>query len=215
MMPRALAALGVVLLALMPLLGLSDYHLHILILILLWAFIYTGWSIMGRFGLVSLGHGAFLGIGAYTVTMLWNHFGITPWLGIPAALLLACADRAGDRLPVLPLPHHRPLLRARHAGAVRGRAPADRGAARLHRRLARRDPAHRARRQLLLALRAAVRRQGGLVLRHAAVLARRACGSGVWSTAAWRATRWRRSARRRTPPPRSASTSPGPSSGSR
>ena len=43
---------------------------------------------MGRFGLVSLGHGAFLGIGAYTVTMLWNHFGITPWLGIPAALLL-------------------------------------------------------------------------------------------------------------------------------
>ena len=54
---------------------------------------------MGRFGLVSLGHGAFLGIGAYTVTMLWNHFGITPWLGIPAALVLACADRAGDRLP--------------------------------------------------------------------------------------------------------------------
>jgi branched-chain amino acid transport system permease protein len=86
---RALPVLGVGLLALFPLLGLSDYHLHILILILLWAFIYTGWSIMGRFGLVSLGHGAFLGIGAYAVTMLWNHFGITPWLGIPAALLLA------------------------------------------------------------------------------------------------------------------------------
>jgi branched-chain amino acid transport system permease protein len=40
-------------------------------------------SLMGRFGVVSLGHGAFLGIGAYTV-MLWNHFGITRWLGIPA-----------------------------------------------------------------------------------------------------------------------------------
>jgi branched-chain amino acid transport system permease protein len=88
-MTRALPAIGVGLLALIPLLGLSDYHLHVLILILLWAFIYTGWSIMGRFGLVSLGHGAFLGIGAYAVTMLWNHFGITPWLGIPAALLLA------------------------------------------------------------------------------------------------------------------------------
>jgi branched-chain amino acid transport system permease protein len=87
---RTLAGVaGVALLALIPLLGLSDYHLHILILILLWAFIYTGWSVMGRFGLVSLGHGAFLGIGAYTVTMLWNHFGITPWLGIPAALALA------------------------------------------------------------------------------------------------------------------------------
>jgi branched-chain amino acid transport system permease protein len=83
------AAAGVVLLALIPLMGRSDYHLHVLILILLWAFIYTGWSIMGRFGLVSLGHGAFLGIGAYAVTMLWNHFGITPWLGIPAALGLA------------------------------------------------------------------------------------------------------------------------------
>ena len=90
-MQRLLPVLGVGLLALIPLLGLSDYHLHILILILLWAFIYTGWSLMGRFGLVSLGHGAFLGIGAYTVTMLWNHYGITPWLGIPAALLLACA----------------------------------------------------------------------------------------------------------------------------
>ncbi len=88
-MTRALAVLGIGLLALIPLAGLGDYYLHVLILILIWAFIYTGWSIMGRFGLVSLGHGAFLGIGAYTVTMLWNHFGITPWLGIPAGLLLA------------------------------------------------------------------------------------------------------------------------------
>jgi branched-chain amino acid transport system permease protein len=85
---RTLPALGVGLLALIPLAGAGDYYLHVLILVLLWSFIYTGWSIMGRFGLVSLGHGAFLGIGAYTVTMLWNHFGITPWLGIPAALLL-------------------------------------------------------------------------------------------------------------------------------
>lgn len=90
-MPRILAALGLALLAAIPLLGLSDYHLHVLITILLWAFVYTGWSVMGRFGLVSLGHGAFLGIGAYGVTMLWNHFGLTPWLGIPAALALAAA----------------------------------------------------------------------------------------------------------------------------
>ena len=58
---------------------------------MLWAFIYTGWSLMGRFGLVSLGHGAFLGIGAYVTTMLWNHYGISPWLGIPIAVLLAVA----------------------------------------------------------------------------------------------------------------------------
>ena len=88
---RALAIAGLAALCLVPLFGLSPYHLHILILILLWSFIYTAWSIMGRFGLVSLGHGAFLGIGAYGVTMLWNHYGITPWLGIPAALALAAA----------------------------------------------------------------------------------------------------------------------------
>src|SRR5437867_11071010 len=43
---------------------------------------------MGRFGLVSLGHGAFLGLGAYTVTLLWNAYGLTPWLGgvVAAAL---------------------------------------------------------------------------------------------------------------------------------
>ncbi|HEY9009774.1 MAG TPA: branched-chain amino acid ABC transporter permease, partial [Devosia sp.] len=51
--------------------------------------IYTGWSLMGRFGFVSLGHGAFLGLGAYVPALLWNYAGITPWLGIPAALALA------------------------------------------------------------------------------------------------------------------------------
>lgn len=90
-MPHVLAVLGIALLAAIPLLGLSDYHLHVLIRILLWAFVYTAWSIMGRFGLVSLGHGAFLGIGAYTVTMLWNHYGLSPWFGIPIALGLAGA----------------------------------------------------------------------------------------------------------------------------
>ena len=125
--------------------GLSDYHLHVLITILLWSFIYTAWSIMGRFGLVSLGHGAFLGIGAYGVTMLWNHYGLSPWLGIPIALALAGVVAAGDRLSLLSLPHHRPLLRAGDARALGGGAPADRGAARLDRRLARRHAAHRAR----------------------------------------------------------------------
>ncbi len=88
-MSRVLPVLGVGLLGTIPLLGLGDYYLHVLITVLIWGFIYTAWSIMGRFGLVSLGHGAFMGIGAYGVTMLWNHFGITPWLGIPFAVILA------------------------------------------------------------------------------------------------------------------------------
>jgi branched-chain amino acid transport system permease protein len=42
---------------------------------------------MGRFGLVSLGHGAFLGLGAYTVALLWNFFRLTPWIGAVVAVV--------------------------------------------------------------------------------------------------------------------------------
>jgi branched-chain amino acid transport system permease protein len=68
---------------------LPDYVLHIAVQILLWAAIYTAWAVMGRFGLVSIGHGAFMGLGAYTSALLWNLYGITPWLGIPAGAALA------------------------------------------------------------------------------------------------------------------------------
>lgn len=65
------------------------YYLHLLIQILIWSFIYTGWSLMGRFGLTSLGHGAFTGIGAYATVLLWNYAGLSPWLGIPIAVAAA------------------------------------------------------------------------------------------------------------------------------
>ena len=44
---------------------------------------------MGRFGLVSLGHGGFMGVGAYVTALLWNHLGVSPWLGIPVAMAAA------------------------------------------------------------------------------------------------------------------------------
>lgn len=44
---------------------------------------------MGRFGLVSLGHGGFMGVGAYVTALLWNHLGVSPWLGIPIAMTAA------------------------------------------------------------------------------------------------------------------------------
>ncbi|MCL4765689.1 MAG: branched-chain amino acid ABC transporter permease [Hyphomicrobiaceae bacterium] len=67
----------------------QKYYLHLAVQILLWAFIYTGWSLMGRFGLTSLGHGAFTGVGAYVTVLLWNYSGLTPLLGIPIAVILA------------------------------------------------------------------------------------------------------------------------------
>lgn len=67
----------------------QKYYLHLLIQILLWAFIYTGWSLMGRFGLTSFGHSAFTGIGAYVTVLAWNYLGLSPLLGIPVAVLIA------------------------------------------------------------------------------------------------------------------------------
>ncbi len=66
-----------------------NYPLHLAILVLLWGYIYTSWSLMGRLGLVSFGHGAFMGIGAYTVVVLWNYYGLSPWIGALAALALS------------------------------------------------------------------------------------------------------------------------------
>ena len=83
--------IGAVILVLLPFVGVPQYYLHVLITILIYSFIYTSWSLMGRFGLVSLGHGAFMSVGAYTVAMLWNYLHLTPWIGIPLALLLSMA----------------------------------------------------------------------------------------------------------------------------
>jgi branched-chain amino acid transport system permease protein len=88
---RALAGALVGLLAVSPFLpmgGMRQYVLHVVIQIFIWSFIGGAWSLMGRFGLVSLGHGAFLGLGAYTTTLLWNFYGLTPWVGTLVALLL-------------------------------------------------------------------------------------------------------------------------------
>ncbi|MGB8398785.1 MAG: branched-chain amino acid ABC transporter permease [Bradyrhizobium sp.] len=75
----------------LPFVYRDPYHLHILVLILIWSFAYTSWSIMGRFGLVSLGHGGFMGVGAYVTALLWNHLGVSPWIGIPVSMVAAGA----------------------------------------------------------------------------------------------------------------------------
>jgi branched-chain amino acid transport system permease protein len=85
----ALAALALV--PVLPLGGAREYLWHVIIQIFLWSLVGNAWSLMGRFGLVSLGHGAFLGVGAYATVLLWNFFGMTPWLGGVLAILLTVA----------------------------------------------------------------------------------------------------------------------------
>ncbi len=75
--------------AALPFLGMPVYLLHLAVQILLWGTVYTAWALMGRFGMMSLGHGGLLGIGAYVPALLWNFYGVTPWIGIPLAVALS------------------------------------------------------------------------------------------------------------------------------
>ena len=93
-MPLIAKLVLLALIALVPVvpLGVMDqYVLHVAIQIFIWSFIGSAWSLMGRFGLVSLGHGAFLGVGAYTSTLLWNFYGLSPWIGVIVAVAAAVA----------------------------------------------------------------------------------------------------------------------------
>ncbi|RLG52919.1 MAG: branched-chain amino acid ABC transporter permease, partial [Thermoproteota archaeon] len=69
-------------LAIIPTLPLPAYMLHIMITVFIFAYIAMAWAMMGRFGLLSLGHGTFMGIGAYTSSLLFNYYGLTPWVGM-------------------------------------------------------------------------------------------------------------------------------------
>jgi len=91
---RLWAVLIIALLAVEPFLPLGrmrEYLVHVIVQIFIWSFVGGAWSLMGRFGLGSLGHGAFLGVGAYATCLLWNFFGLTPWIGGLAAVLLTVA----------------------------------------------------------------------------------------------------------------------------
>jgi branched-chain amino acid transport system permease protein len=86
-MPLVLA--GVVAFGL-PLVLRSPTYLHILILLYLYAYLTTSWNLVGGFaGVLPLGHAAFVGIGAYTSTVLSLQYGISPWLGMLVGALLS------------------------------------------------------------------------------------------------------------------------------
>jgi len=67
----------------------SPYAISLATLFLFFAYAGLAWNIMMGFtGLLSLGHSLYLGVGAYTVAALYDHFMIGPWLGLWAALAL-------------------------------------------------------------------------------------------------------------------------------
>lgn len=70
--------------------GLSPSLRDVLLLTFLFAGLALAWNIAGGYaGLISFGHAAFFGVGAYTSTILLVHFNVTPWIGIWCGGLLA------------------------------------------------------------------------------------------------------------------------------
>ena len=66
----------------------SDYFLHIVILIYLYMILSLGLNVVPGFnGLLDLGYVGFYGIGAYTSGLLTVHFGLSFWLIIPLAFI--------------------------------------------------------------------------------------------------------------------------------
>jgi branched-chain amino acid transport system permease protein len=73
----------------LPLVGLSSYIMHVLILVVIYAMVGMAWNLLGGYcGQVSFGHAAFFGVGAYTAGILYSKLGISAWWGLPACVLV-------------------------------------------------------------------------------------------------------------------------------
>jgi len=110
MKPREIAAFAVVTAALLLLPafdGRAAYLLHILVLSGLYAIPAIGLNLMlGYTGLVSLGHAALAGVGAYAAALLTVKAGLSFWLALPAAVAASAATGAAVGLLCLRLRTH-------------------------------------------------------------------------------------------------------------
>jgi len=73
----------------LPLVGLSSYIMHVLILVVIYSMIGMAWNLLGGYcGQVSFGHATFFGVGAYTAGILYSKLGISSWWGLLASILV-------------------------------------------------------------------------------------------------------------------------------
>ena len=92
----------------------DSYYQLMLTLVPVWAAMGVAWNIFsGYSGLVSFGHAAFFGLGAFAVTLLFVYFDVTPWLGMIAAG--AVGALAALVIGYSDVPSPRALLRPRDA----------------------------------------------------------------------------------------------------
>jgi ABC-type branched-subunit amino acid transport system ATPase component/ABC-type branched-subunit amino acid transport system permease subunit len=82
----------------------NTYYQHVLTIVAIFAVLGLSWNLLGGYaGVVSFGHAAFFGIGAFTVTLLLANWNISPWIGIPAGIVFAAIAAFLIGLPTLRL----------------------------------------------------------------------------------------------------------------
>ncbi len=84
-----IALVGVVAVA-GPLVSDNGFIRDMWVLVAMWGAAATAWNLIGGYaGGLSLGHAAFFGIGAYTSSLLYTNFSVSPWFGALAGGVLA------------------------------------------------------------------------------------------------------------------------------
>jgi branched-chain amino acid transport system permease protein len=102
-----LVVLAVVVLAAVPTAFFNGYHLFQLTMVVVYAIGVLGLALLIGFnGQISLGHGAFFAIGAYTAAILMANWNVPYWLTLPAAAAVCAAAGFVIGLPALRLEGH-------------------------------------------------------------------------------------------------------------
>ena len=81
----------IAIIAIMPLLPfVNNYIIAAIVRALIFISLGQAWNVVaGIGGQLSLGHGVFLGIGCYTTGILFNKYGIPPWIGMWGGMMLS------------------------------------------------------------------------------------------------------------------------------
>jgi branched-chain amino acid transport system permease protein len=99
-----LIALAVLLFAIVPVAGFSDYHLFQMTMVVVYAIAILGLAILtGINGQISLGHGAFYAIGAYTTAIMMASWNVPYWATLPVSALVCATVGFLVGLPALRL----------------------------------------------------------------------------------------------------------------
>src|SRR5271156_21646 len=99
-----LIAFLVLLAAVVPVAAFSDYHLFQLTMVVVYAIAILGLALLIGFnGQISLGHGAFYAIGAYTTAILMTTWNVPYWATLPVSAVVCAGFGFLIGLPALRL----------------------------------------------------------------------------------------------------------------